>query len=552
MDLSTLQSGAVSVCGLQDAAAVSSFLSNKGIKVLPMCNAVRCLIAGSRPSKAWKRAVAEERGIPLLSESELFTLPVHAAVKEVEADLWVDKYKPRSLKDIVGNTDAIAGLVAWLRDWSLGNKTRGALISGPPGIGKTSAVHLACAAAGYGVVEFNASDARSASAIRAIFADAAGSGCVGARRAIVMDEVDGMSSGDRGGVGALAGMIRGCAFPVICIANERGGPRLKPLVSVCVDIRFNRPVKSTIAKALYNRIVAAEGLKVTAADLEMMCERNGNDIRAILNFLQFSYGRSRTAGAKDEMLRVDAFTAAGRLFGYHGDAAGPKYNVLDTRMNYVFLDHGMVPLMVGEAYAAAAGRGRGSDVDKLAACASAAEDLSVWERLDARIHRSQAWGLLPSAAACVVKAALDTHGPAPFELFPKLLGKMSKRGKIRRAQADLRRRSGFGSEGDFLDQRELMRAYLFRVSNPTAICDTLDSFGMTRDDMFETLSETVFTGDEKTVAIDSKLKAAISREMGKRAARLTRVKDVETLDDNIDYDSEDGEEEDPYTLEELL
>lgn len=554
MDLSLLQCGPVAVCGIEDATRVSSFLSSHSVRVVPWCSRVVALIAGTRRTGRWKYAEAQRLNIPILAEADLFTVPV-APVAPLPADLWADKYKPRSLKEVIGNADGIASLQTWLRNWSLEMTTpHGALISGPPGIGKTSTVHLLCAAEGYGVVEFNASDARSASTIRSIFDDAAKSGCVGARRCIVMDEVDGMSSGDRGGVGTLAAMIRGCAFPVICIANERGGPRLRPLISACVDIRFSRPVKTTIAKVLAARVCGPEGLKIKPADLELLCERNGNDIRAILNFLQFSYGAGRTAGAKDELQRIDAFTAAGRLFGYHGDAAaGPKYNTLETRMNLVFVDHGMVPLMIGEAYAAAAGRGRGSDAERLAGCALAAERMSTWDLLDARIMRNQAWGLLPAAAVTIVGAAAAARGPAPFQIFPSLLGKMSKRGKLRRAQADLRRRTGIGSEEALADTRGLLRARLFVSGSSTAdagaICDTLMSMGMTREDMFETLSETVFTGDEKTVALDSKLKAAITREMGRRTFKETKIgkstegdesdaEEVEYVDSDDEYDLE--------------
>lgn len=548
MDLSLLQSGPVAVCGIEDATRVSSFLSSHSVRVVPWCSRVVALIAGTRRTGRWKYAEATRLEIPIVAEADLFTVPV--APVSVPADLWADKYKPRSLKEVIGNADGIASLQTWLRGWSLEMKTpHGALISGPPGIGKTSTVHLLCAAEGYAVVEFNASDARSASTIRSIFDDAAKSGCVGARRCVVMDEVDGMSSGDRGGVGTLAALIRGCAFPVICIANERGGPRLRPLLSACVDIRFSRPVKTTIAKVLAARVCGPEALKIKPADLELLCERNGNDIRAILNFLQFSYGTARTAGAKDELQRIDAFTAAGRLFGYHGDAvAGPKYNVLDTRVNLVFVDHGLVPLMIGEAYPAAAGRGRGSDAERLAACASAAERMSTWELMDARIMRTQAWGLLPSAATAVVSAAAAARGPAPFAIFPSLLGKMSKRGKLRRAQAELRRRTGLGSEVALADARGLLRARLFGSDTVDTACNTLTELGLTRDDMFETLTETVFTGDEKTVAIDAKLKAAITREMTRRTTKETKVRGA--AEDGGDAEEEEYvDSDDEWALE---
>lgn len=36
-----------------------------------------------------------------------------------------------------------------------------------------------------------------------------------------MDEVDGMSSGDRGGLGAIVNMIKTTKVPIICICNDR-------------------------------------------------------------------------------------------------------------------------------------------------------------------------------------------------------------------------------------------------------------------------------------------------------------------------------------------
>jgi len=158
--------------------------------------------------------------------------------------------------------------------------------------------------------------------------------------------------------------------------------------------------------------------------------------------------------------------------------------------------------------------------------------------------RNQAWGLLPAAAAAVVGAAAAARGPAPFQIFPSLLGKMSKRGKIRRAQNDMRRRAHIGSECELADMRGLLRSKLF-VSGGDAmkVCDTLMGMGLTRDDMFETLSETVFTGDEKTVCIDSKLKTAITREMTRRISKLVKLSKTEETTDEDPEDYVDSDDE---------
>ncbi len=107
--------------------------------------------------------------------------------------MWTDKYKPVAPSDLVGNNGVISQLYEWLKDWEdfilRGNKkqipfrrgqswgdipnvnARAALLSGPPGIGKTSAARIVCKQLGYEVVEQNASDTRNKSSIEGSIKD---------------------------------------------------------------------------------------------------------------------------------------------------------------------------------------------------------------------------------------------------------------------------------------------------------------------------------------------------------------------------------------------
>jgi replication factor C subunit 1 len=453
----------------------------------------------------------------------------------------VTRYTPRRLKEMIGGTGPITELSAWLTGWVTTGGVRGALVTGPPGIGKTTAVGLIVRGCGYELVEFNASDERSASAVRKYFDEAKRSGCCGKRRVIVMDEVDGMSTGDRGGIGELARVIAACTFPIICIANERGTPRLRPLASCCLDIRFQRPTKTVIAKALYERVVKAEKLGYTVGQLEELCERNGNDIRSVINALQFS-ATSLIGGGKDELQRVDAFSATGRLIG-GGDSRAVKEEL-------VFLDYGMIPLMVAEGYVAAVGKPRGSnsrpdDSVLVQRCATAGSYLGDYDILDHRIRGSQTWSLMPYAVSAVVSTAVATEGIAPFQIFPSWLGKQSKRLKHRRWLRDMRgRRVLSGSGTGMLDTLDALRTMLFvKGKSASEIVERLVDIGATRDDMLETITDMTYKDDVGRVALDTKTKGGITREWKKIEAKMTVIRGSVPEDADDIGDIDDSEEE---------
>lgn len=55
-----------------------------------------------------------------------------------------------------------------------------------------------------------------------------------------MDEVDGMSSGDRGGMAELISLIKKTKIPIICICNDHSSTKVRSLMNYCLDLRFKR------------------------------------------------------------------------------------------------------------------------------------------------------------------------------------------------------------------------------------------------------------------------------------------------------------------------
>ncbi|HLM70224.1 MAG TPA: AAA family ATPase [Thermoplasmata archaeon] len=111
-----------------------------------------------------------------------------------------ERLRPTRLDDIVGNARARYELRAWATQWQEGRTParRAAVLSGPPGVGKTTAAIALAAEFGWTLVEMNASDARNEVAIEQVAGrasvshtlDAAGP-ISGARHALILlDEAD--------------------------------------------------------------------------------------------------------------------------------------------------------------------------------------------------------------------------------------------------------------------------------------------------------------------------------------------------------------------------
>jgi replication factor C subunit 1 len=65
---------------------------------------------------------------------------------------------------------------------------------------------------------------------------------------IIMDEVDGVGGGDRGGIAALITVIKQSKTPIICICNDRMDRKLQSLVNQCLDLKFNKPSNEGILR----------------------------------------------------------------------------------------------------------------------------------------------------------------------------------------------------------------------------------------------------------------------------------------------------------------
>lgn len=248
---------------------------------------------------------------------------------------WTEKYRPRSLQDIVGNKAAAEDLRAWAEAWRKGKpEQRGAILAGDPGVGKTSAALALARDMGWGVVELNASDKRNRDAIEKTVTRGALSGTFnsagefldaskGGLKLIIMDEADNLFGRDEttGGLRAVVDALKRTEQPIVLIANDYYGltKRSSALKDLCLTIQFGAVRKDAVAKALGN-ILDKEGIAYELPALEALAEKSGGDLRGAVRDLQaIAMGRTKVAAVDVRALgerdnRTDLWGLMGTVF----------------------------------------------------------------------------------------------------------------------------------------------------------------------------------------------------------------------------------------------
>ncbi|MHC1757408.1 MAG: replication factor C large subunit [Methanosarcina sp.] len=219
---------------------------------------------------------------------------------------WAEKYRPRTLGDVVGNKKAVQDFRAWAEEWqSRIPERRAVILYGPAGIGKTSSAHALARDMDWEVIELNASDQRTAGVIEKIAGSAASMNTFfGGKRLIILDEADNIhGTSDRGGMRAIAGIIKATLQPIVLIANDIYG--LTPAIrNLCLEIKFGSVQSRSMVPAL-KKVCEAEGVYCSQEAVLQIAENAGGDFRSAMNDLQ-------AAANGKEALEIEDIGTAGR------------------------------------------------------------------------------------------------------------------------------------------------------------------------------------------------------------------------------------------------
>ena len=280
--------------------------------------------------------------------------------------LWTQKYSPKTTSDIIGNKIAISKSNQWIEDFknSVENTPRSLLLTGKPGIGKTTlGLKLILLENDYEIVEFNASDIRNQKLVREKLQNIIGkvsiSNMMGGSKfvGIIMDEVDGMSSGDKGGISELISFINPnkgkrkkdkkkliYQNPIICICNDEKDKKIKDLKSVCEYVPFMMPKLTEIYDFAF-QIVKNEKMKIEEEKLLDFVNFSQRDIRKLISTLEYFNFRDKkqpqnnlSLESLDKKEELDLFTSVFNVLD--------EYQGLEKTIQICNTDRNLINLIV--------------------------------------------------------------------------------------------------------------------------------------------------------------------------------------------------------------
>jgi hypothetical protein len=180
-----------------------------------------------------------------------------------------------NINSLLNRDDDVNKVKMILKDFELNKNNlltkRGLYIYGDPGSGKTTFITNILKELNYDIVRYDAGDIRNKSIIDTITKHNMADRNIMSmfykqvkRIAIIMDEIDGMNNGDKGGINSLIKIIRPkktkkqrqeetTLNPIICIGNYHIDKKIKELMKVCHVIELKSPTKEqslTIVKSI--------------------------------------------------------------------------------------------------------------------------------------------------------------------------------------------------------------------------------------------------------------------------------------------------------------
>ena len=197
-----------------------------------------------------------------------------------ESTSLVEKYRPKSTKAMVGQETAVQEVEKFLKEFP---KKKALILHGPPGVGKTTLVHAIAKELNLDIFELNSSDLRNRLKLEEILKPASlQHSLFKSGKLLLMDEVDGVTGTDIGGVPELIRILEKSAHPIIMTGNDIWDSKFSELRPKCKLVEMKSLSMENLVKVIH-RVLSEEGVDENPHFLKQIAIKSQGDLRAALN-----------------------------------------------------------------------------------------------------------------------------------------------------------------------------------------------------------------------------------------------------------------------------
>jgi replication factor C subunit 1 len=331
----------------------------------------------------------------------------------------IDKYTPTKVSDFIGNKNAINQLSVWVENLYKDPFTkRAVLLSGRTGIGKTLLANIFFKEINFKLYSFNACDVRSCKSLNdnlekvihqkdvEIITD----GFNQQRKSIIiMDELDGMGVGDRGGIAELIKFInpyRGKRIkknsirevdkkliPILCINNNIFDKKINDLKKDCFDIQLEKVSNKEIMN-FFKNIINQENIDITEELMMSIIINSDSDIRRIFYILQDLYDLKKKIDQDDiNKIKINYEKENYDISVYDSTDFILNHSKNEKRINDLFEnDRCLIPQMIHENYINNI-LARDININPISQAYNITKSLYLCDYIDKYIYTNQNWDL---------------------------------------------------------------------------------------------------------------------------------------------------------------
>jgi replication factor C large subunit len=196
---------------------------------------------------------------------------------------WAEKYRVASFSEVRGQELAIDKVKMFLKSFP---RKKALILHGTPGIGKTSLAYATAIEYDTEILEMNASDLRNKEKVAGIIGPASQQRSLFKKSKIILvDEVDGISTRDRGGLTELMALIEKSSFPIIITANDIWQQKFNLLRQKAEMVQL-KDIEYKIVLDILKDVCQKENIFVSNDVLTSISIKVRGDVRAALNDLQ--------------------------------------------------------------------------------------------------------------------------------------------------------------------------------------------------------------------------------------------------------------------------